>query len=102
MVSSLRSLASSKCFYFLERAAQMLVKQLVLMQMFGMDIDDEDTFENTEDMLEWARELTWYIDRGLEMVSNNRLKVVDWSLFYEYIAREYDSEFFEFLFEGGE
>ena len=51
-------------------------------------------------MFEWARELTWYIDRGLEMVPNNRMKVVNWSLFYEYIAREFDSEFFEFLYGG--
>ena len=74
-----------------------------MMQMFGMDIDDEDTFEVTEDMLEWVGEnLVWYIDRGLEIVPNNRLKVVNWSLFYDYIATEFDSECFEFLFEGGE
>ena len=71
-----------------------------MMQMFGMNIDGDDTYEVTEDMFEWARELTWYIDRGLEMVPNNRMKVVNWSLFYEYIAREFDSEFFEFLYGG--
>jgi hypothetical protein len=71
-----------------------------MMEMFGMAIDGDDTYEVTEDMLEWARELTWYIDRGLEMVPSNRLKVVDWPAFYEYIAREFDSECFEFLYGG--
>tara|TARA_R100001224_G_scaffold113629_2_gene99783 strand:- start:1614 stop:2393 length:780 start_codon:yes stop_codon:yes gene_type:complete len=73
-----------------------------MMEMFGMAIDGDDTYEVTEDMFEWARELFWYIDRGLEMVPNNRLKVVNWSLFYVYIATEFDYECFEFLFEGDE
>lgn len=62
-------------------------------ELCGIRLDVDDCYEIDENSLEWAQELTWYIDRGLQGAGNGRLQVVDWALFFEYVASEWEVEF---------
>lgn len=62
-------------------------------ELCGMSLDVDDCYEIDENSIEWARELTWYIDRGLQSAGDKGLQIVDWALFFEYVASEWEVDF---------
>ena len=62
-------------------------------ELCGIQLDVDGCYEIDENSLEWAQEFTWYIDRGLQMAGDKGLQVVDWRLFFEYVASEWEVDF---------
>lgn len=62
-------------------------------ELCGMSLDVDDCYEIDENSIEWARELTWYIDRGLQSAGDGKLQIVNWAFFFEYVASEWEVDF---------
>jgi hypothetical protein len=64
------------------------------LELCNLELDVDDCYEIDDNSIEWAQELTWYIDRGLSLgVGDKRIQIVDWSLFFEYVASDWEVDF---------
>jgi len=57
-------------------------------ELCGISLDADDCYD-----LYWGQSEIWCSERGLSFVGGDRLQVVDWSLFFEYVAKEWEVDF---------
>jgi len=57
-------------------------------ELCGIRLDVDECYN-----LYWGQSEIWCSERGLSFVGGDRLQVVDWSLFFEYVASEWEVDF---------
>jgi hypothetical protein len=56
-------------------------------------LDEDNCYEIDSNSLEWSQDSSWLSDRGLQKAGDSRVKIVEWSMFFEYISKEWEVDF---------